>query len=59
MAHYQSKYGELPLEESIAMMNAQDLPPETAKLVADGMETLLGVLGMLLGYGDEPEGGVH
>ncbi len=36
VAHYQSKYGEMPLEDSMAMLNATDIDPERAKLLAAG-----------------------
>jgi hypothetical protein len=45
LAHYQGKYGELPLEETLAMLDADKPNDDQAKLLAKGMENLVGVLG--------------
>ena len=45
LAHYQYKYGELPLEETLAMLGMEKPNEEQVKLLADGMEILVGVLG--------------
>lgn len=45
VAHYQSKYGELPLEEKIAMIGMTKPNEEQLQLMTDGMEILVGVLG--------------
>ncbi len=37
VAHYKSKYGELPLEEHQAMLEANDIDEDLAKLLASGM----------------------
>lgn len=48
IAHYQSKFGELPLEEQLAMIN-MDKPNEAQlQLMADGMEIFVGVLGSVV-----------
>ena len=54
VAHYQSKYGELPLDETLAMIN-MDKPNEAQlQLMGDGMEILVGVLGtVVMGLGQE------
>jgi len=45
VAHYRSKYGELPLDETLAMIN-MDKPIEAQlQLMGEGMEILVGVLG--------------
>ena len=44
VAHYQSKYGELPLEEKLAMINMDKPNEEQIQLMTDGMEILVGVL---------------
>lgn len=49
LAHYQGKYGELPLGETLAMINATEPKEEQAVLLRDGMEVLVGVLGNVLG----------
>jgi len=45
LAHYQSKFGDLPLEETLAMVDADVPNDDQAKLLAHGMENLVGVLG--------------
>ena len=58
VAHYQAQYGELPLDESILLLNAETLDDGAAKLLANGMQTLAGVIGLVMGA--EGEGGkVH
>lgn len=45
LAHYQAKYGELPLDETLAMIGITKPNDEQVKMLADGMEILVGVLG--------------
>lgn len=45
VAHYQSKFGELPLEETLAMIGMTKPNEEQLQLMANGMEILVGVLG--------------
>jgi len=54
VAHYQAKYGELPLDETLALIN-MDKPNETQlQLMTDGMEIFVGVLGnVVAGIGQE------
>lgn len=53
VAHYQSKYGELPLEETLAMVSMGKPNPEQFQLMTAGMEVLVGVLGsMVSGLGE-------
>ena len=59
VAHDKSKQGELPLEEVTTMLKADDVAPETAKLVVDWLERPSGVLGMLMGCGGDLAGAVH
>jgi hypothetical protein len=57
LAHYQSKFGDMPLEETLAILNA-DTPNEAqVHLLVLGMENLVGVLGMVRegGLGDDLE----
>ena len=48
VAHYKKRYGELPLEDQLAMTNAEEINDQQAELVIDGMETLAGVLGNVI-----------
>lgn len=45
LAHYQSKYGELPLDEVLAAIGMHEPNDAQLQLMADGMEVLVGVLG--------------
>ena len=47
LAHYQGKYGELPLEETLAVLNADKPNEDQLKMLVLGMENLVGVLGMV------------
>ncbi len=47
LAHYQGKYGDLPLEETLAVLNADQPNEDQLKMLVSGMENLVGVLGMV------------
>lgn len=54
VAHYQSKYGELPLDQKLAMIGMTKPNEEQLQLMTDGMEILVGVLGnVVVGIGQE------
>jgi hypothetical protein len=54
LAHYQSKYGELPLEETLAMSNITKPNDDQLKLLTEGMVILVGVFGNVVsGIGEE------
>ena len=54
VAHYQSKYGELPLDETLAMIDMTKPNKEQLQLSTDGMEIFVGVLGnVVAGIGQE------
>lgn len=54
VAHYQSKYGELPLDETLAMIGMHKPNAEQLQLLTEGMEVLIGVLGnVVVGIGQE------
>ena len=54
VAHYESKYGQLPLDETLAMLEAEEPNQEQLELMTKGMETMVGVLGSLI-QGFEPK----
>jgi len=58
LAQYQAKYGELPADEYVSLVAVDHLTPQLAKTIADGMETLIGVLAHLTGYAD-PDAETH
>lgn len=45
VAHYQTKYGELPLDETVAMLGIPQPNDEQLVILTNGMEILAGVLG--------------
>jgi hypothetical protein len=51
VAHYASRYGELPIEEHLDFLHVESLSDEQAKFVQQGMETFVGVLGNMLQQG--------
>jgi hypothetical protein len=54
VAHYQTKYGELPLDETLAMIGMIKPNEEQLQLMTDGMEILVGMLGNVVsGVGQE------
>jgi hypothetical protein len=60
VVHYSSKYGELPLEETLALLHAETINDSQAKLLADGMEHLAAVIAMAdKKGGGEREDAVH
>lgn len=42
LAHYQGLYGEVPLGETLAILDASEPSDEQSKLLAGGMEILVG-----------------
>lgn len=54
LAHYQSKYGVLPLEETLAMIGMEKPNDDQILLLSNAMEILVGVLGnVVTGVGQE------
>lgn len=53
VAHYEMKYGELPLQDRLAMTYVDELNDQQAELVTKGMETMVGVLGNVIQGLDE------
>ncbi len=47
LAQYQKRFGELPASDYLALMKAEEITPELAETLADGMEILIGVLGTM------------
>jgi hypothetical protein len=54
VAHFQSKYGELPLDETLAVAYTDEPNQTQLQLTADGMEVMIGVLGSVV-QGFEPQ----
>ncbi|HEY6018957.1 MAG TPA: hypothetical protein VIY48_03415 [Candidatus Paceibacterota bacterium] len=48
IAHYQSKFGELPLEESLAMIGLNRPNDDQVEMLTNGMEIFVGVLGSVV-----------
>lgn len=54
LAHYQGKFGEMALEDTLAILDATEPNDEQEVLLRDGMEILVGLLGgVLSGLGEE------
>ncbi|MDP1680089.1 MAG: hypothetical protein Q8L02_08285 [Candidatus Nitrotoga sp.] len=54
VAHYPSKYGELPLDETLGMIGMGKPNTVQLQLMAAGMELFVGVLGCAVSGIDEP-----
>lgn len=48
IAHYQSKYGELPLDETLALMGLHKPNEDQVEMLTNGMEIFVGVLGTVV-----------
>ena len=46
-AHYRSRFGEIPMSETMALIDSETMNDDEAKLIADGYEMVVGVLGVL------------
>lgn len=46
-AHYQSKFGKLPMSDTLEVLSGETMNDEQAKWIGDGLEMVVGVLGML------------
>ncbi len=55
VVHYKAKYGELPLEEHQALLEADDIDEEMAKLLTSGVLEMAVVLALVTGRSDEYE----
>ena len=54
VAHYESKFGYLHLDETLGLLDTDTPNQEQADLLARGMETMVGVLGGIV-QGFEPK----
>lgn len=56
VAHYEMKYGDLPLQDRLAMTYADEISDQQDILVTKGMETMAGILGSVIqGLDDKTE----
>ena len=54
VAHYQAKFGEIPLDDTLAILDAAAPNEEQAAILRDGMEIIVGLLGNVMsGVGEE------
>lgn len=54
LAHYEMRYGALPLDDTLAALSATEPNDDQAELLTRGMENLVGLLGNVLsGLGEE------
>jgi hypothetical protein len=54
IGHYQTSYGALPENEMIALLHSNTADCEQTKLLAEGMQALIGVLGSSGAYHATP-----
>jgi len=54
LAHYKMKYGELPLDKTLAMIDIEKPNAEQTVMLVNGMENLVGVLANVVMGLDEP-----
>lgn len=54
LSHYQIKYGELPLDETMAMIDVEKPNAEQTEMLVNGMKNLIGLLGNVVMGLDEP-----
>ena len=60
VANYQGKYGLLPLDETLALLNAKAPNEEQSKILADGMENLATIIAIVHGGGgDDRSDAIH
>jgi len=45
LAHHQARHGEIPLDETLALLDISEPNEAQAELLTNGMDTLVGVLG--------------
>jgi hypothetical protein len=48
LAHYEMRYGALPLDDTLAALSAAEPNDDQAEMLARGMENFVGVLGNVL-----------
>lgn len=54
LAHHQAKHGEIPLDETLALIDSSDPSDEQLQLLSYGMQNLVEVLGNVCsGLGEE------
>ncbi len=54
LSHYQMKYGELPLDETMALFDTDKPNDAQTEMLANGMKNLIGLLGNVVMGLDEP-----
>ncbi len=54
LSHYQMKYGELPLDETMALIDTDKPNDAQTEMLANGMKNLIGLLGNVVMGLDEP-----
>lgn len=54
LSHYQMKYGDLPLDEQLAMIDIEKPNAEQTEMLVNGMTNLVGLLGNVVMGINEP-----
>jgi hypothetical protein len=47
-AHYRARFGDLPMSDTIDVLASETMNDEQVKWIGDGLEIMVGVLGMLV-----------
>ena len=55
LSHYQMKFGELPLDEIMDMIDIEKPNAEQTEMLVNGMKNLIGLLGNVVMGLDEPK----
>lgn len=45
--HYRSKFGDLPMSDTLNLLSSETMNDDQARWIGDGLEMVVGVLGML------------
>ena len=54
VAHYQARFGDIPLEDTLAILDETEPNDDQAAILRDGMEIIVGLLGHVMsGLGEE------
>ena len=56
--HYQSRFGDIPRSDLLRLLGVTETSEEQAKLLRDGMQTLVGWLALILDFNETDDDGV-
>jgi hypothetical protein len=59
LADYQARFGDMPRSDLLRLLGAAEINEEQAKLLRDGMLTLVGYLGLMFDDDEDEDNTVH